>query len=264
MGRLHHRRFLVPADRIRNGRVVFGPEQAHQLLHVLRLRRGDQLLIFDGTGRELLATLTEADPRRAEAVTVREVRSLAAPALRLTVAQVPPRGAAMDFILAKATELGATRIVPLEGRQGVRRGSTRNERWLRIIQEAAEQCGRSDVPDLRAPTTLSGFLASGDWEAPLLVCHPARDAQPLLLACEDFRGAPGLTLVLGGEGGLSPDEVEELERAGARLVSLGPRRLRAETATVAALAVLQASLGDWGTGPSESWTEGADLPERRP
>ena len=264
MGRLHHRRFLVPADRIRNGRVVFGPEQAHQLLHVLRLRRGDQLLIFDGTGRELLATLTEADPRRAEAVTAGAVRSLAAPALRLTVAQVPPRGAAMDFILAKATEFGGDADRAAGGAPGGPAGFD-PQRALASHHPGsggAVRTKRCAGPEgAHHPVRLSGVGRLGGAAAGL---PPARDAQPLLLACEDFRGAPGLTLVLGGEGGLSPDEVEELKRAGARLVSLGPRRLRAETATVAALAVLQASLGDWGTGPSESWTEGADLPERRP
>lgn len=244
--RLHHRRFFVPAERIRNGWVEFTLGQAHQMTHVLRLRSGDQVSVFDGTGRELIASLTTARPRRLAARILEEMPRQPSSPLRLALAQVVPRGPAMDLIVAKATELGVARIIPLEGERSVRRASvTRSSRWVRIIQEAAEQCGRRDLPEVALASTLEAFLLGHPREVPLLACDAGRESQPLLAACRELRGAPSLALLIGGEGGLGPTEVERLRTRGARLTSLGPRILRAETAALAALAIVQATVGDW-------------------
>lgn len=245
MGQLHHRRFFVPGERIRNGWIEFAPAQAHQMTRVLRLRPGDQVSVFDGTGREVLASLVMATPRRATARVFREVPPLPSPRLQVTLAQVVPRGAAMDVIVAKATELGVSRIVPLEGERSVRRGSGRAERWMRIVQEAAEQCGRRDLPDLAPTSSLEDFLCAHSPQDPLLACDAGEVARPLVAACQELVGVPALVLVVGGEGGLGPGEIQRLRSHGARLVWLGPRRLRADTAALAALAVLQTYLGDW-------------------
>lgn len=151
----------------------------------------------------------------------------------------------MDLIVAKATELGVARVVPLEGERSVRRASDRVPRWLRIIREAAEQCGRRELPELTSPRRLEEFLGDHPPETPRLACHAAEGGRPLAVACEELQGVSALTLLVGGEGGLSPGEVERLRVSGALLVSLGPLLLRAETAALAALAILQASLGDW-------------------
>jgi 16S rRNA (uracil1498-N3)-methyltransferase len=245
--RLHHRRFFVPADRIRDGWVEFAPDQAHQITRVLRLRPGDQVRVFDGTGREVIASLAATTARRVTARILGEMPSLPATNFRVALAQVVPRGPAMDHIVAKATELGVARIVPLEGERSVRRAAAaRTSRWIRIVQEAAEQCGRRDLPEIVPATTLDAFLLDHHRETPLLACDASRERQSLTAACRQLRGASSVTLVIGGEGGLSPAEVERLRSHGARLVSLGPRLLRAETAALAALSVLQAMLGDWG------------------
>ncbi len=244
--RIHHRRFFVPAERIRDGWVDFTPGQAHQMTHVLRLRPGDQISVFDGTGREVIASLAAATPRRATAQILEEIPLLLSAHLRVALAQVVPRGPAMDLIVAKATELGAVCIFPLEGERSVRRASVaQSSRWVRIVQEAAEQCGRRDLPEVAPASTLEAFLIGHPREALLLACDASQENQPLMAACRELRGASSLTLLIGGEGGLSPREVERLRSHGARLTSLGPRLLRAETAALAALAVIQASLGDW-------------------
>jgi 16S rRNA (uracil1498-N3)-methyltransferase len=183
------------------------------------------------------------------AYTLADAPRLPSTRLRITLAQVVPRGPAMDLIVAKATELGATRIIPLEGERSVRRASgVRWSRWLRIAQEAAEQCGRRDLPEIAPASCLEEFLSSHLLQTPLLACDAGRESQPLVAACRDLLGAPSLTLLVGGEGGLSPGEVERLRSHGARLTSLGPRILRAETAALAALAIVQATLGDWEVG----------------
>ena len=156
----------------------------------------------------------------------------------------------MDLILAKATELGVARIIPLEGERSVRRASVaRSSRWVRIVREAAEQCGRRDLPEVAPASSLDAFLLGHPREVPLLTCDASQESRPLMAACRDLVGASSLTILIAGEGGLSPAEVARLRSHGARLTSLGPRLLRAETAALAALAIVQATLGDWGIIP---------------
>jgi RsmE family RNA methyltransferase len=158
--RLHHRRFFVPPEDIQNDWVKFAPAQARQITQVLRLRPGDTVAVFDGTGREIVAALAAATPRQASARILREVSRVRPPELSVTLAQVIPRGNVMDLIVGKATELGVSRIVPLEAERSVRRATARGPRWQRIAQEAAEQCGRPDLPELAPVAPLEAFLCA--------------------------------------------------------------------------------------------------------
>jgi len=250
VGRAHHRRFLVSPEALQDAEVTFSPAQARQLSAVLRLRAGDPVAVFDGAGREWAARLTLVTPRRATARLLAEEPCDAPPRLRLTLAQVVPRGAAMDLIVAKATELGVSRIVPLDAACSVRRAAASGQgaRWRRIMAEASEQCGRRSVPELAAACSLGDLLQHHPSDEPLLACDKGVGSLPLARLCQEFATAPALTVVVGGEGGLSAAEVDGVRRHGGRLVSLGPRLLRAETAALAALTVLQACVGDWA-GP---------------
>jgi 16S rRNA (uracil1498-N3)-methyltransferase len=245
MGRDHHRRFFVPSEAIRGEEVEFGAAQAHQIAHVLRLTEGDRVSVLDGTGREWTAVLMAATTRRAIARLCGEQPPVPLPRPRISLAQVAPRGAAMDLIVAKATELGVARILPVEATHSVRRASERGPRWQRILIEAAEQCGRRDLPTLEEPATLEEMLQGHPPDHPLLACHGGEGVPPLAAVCEGLRGVSEITLLVGGEGGLAPEEVARVRAAGGRLVWLGPRLLRAETAALAALTILQACLGDW-------------------
>jgi 16S rRNA (uracil1498-N3)-methyltransferase len=219
--------------------VAFSAAQAHQIRHVLRLRPGEAVTVFDGTGREMEAAL-DGGPGALRAHVRRERRATPT-APRITLAQVVPRGAAMDQIVQQATELGVAGLVPLLAERSVRRVAERAARWARIMQEAAEQCGRPDLPALHAPVALDEFLEGPAAGRPLVVCAPEA-GQTLLAAARAAAGAARLTLLVGAEGGLSPEETEQLERRGALFASLGPHLLRTPTASLAALAVLQAGL----------------------
>lgn len=244
MSRAHHRRFFVPAESIEGDAVRFSPAQAHQILRVLRLAPGDAVTVFDGTGRELAAELVAAPPREARARVREERRAPAAAGVRLTLAQVVPRGPQMDLIVAKATELGVSRIVCLEAEHSVRRGSGQAARWRRLAAEAAEQSGRVAVPEIVEVAGLPGYLAGRDPAEPLLLCHDREGGTPLAALCRALSPCAAAAVLVGSEGGFSPEEVARCEAAGARLAWLGPRRLRSETAALAALAVVQACLGD--------------------
>jgi 16S rRNA (uracil1498-N3)-methyltransferase len=262
MGHRHHRRFFVPPADIGDGWVVFSPAQAHQIRHVLRLRPGEAVTVFDGTGREIEAAL-DAGPGGLRARIRRERR---APPLipRVILAQVTPRGAAMDQIVQQATELGAAGLVPLVAERSVRQVTDRAPRWARIMQEAAEQCGRADLPELHDPVTLGEFLAARAPDSPLVVCAPGARVS-LLAAARGMAGAPRVTLLVGAEGGLSPVETEELERRGAVAASLGPHLLRTPTASLAALAVLLSAMTEPGPPRrQERQEEPSKVSENRP
>jgi 16S rRNA (uracil1498-N3)-methyltransferase len=232
------RRLFLPPERIADGRADLTPEACHYLRDVLRLEPGAEIELFDGAGGAYPARLEPGSlalrlgPRR-------EAR----PSLPLWLLVALAKGEKMDLVVQKATELGAARITPFAAERSVvrldrDRGGSRAARWRRIATEAARQCGRADVPDVSEPGPLAPALASVPAGFARFVFHPG--GEPLGAGPD----APGAAAVVGPEGGLTAEEVEECERSGARRVSLGPRILRAETAAVVATALLQARYGD--------------------
>jgi len=213
---------------------------------VLRRGQGDALEIVDSAGALFGATLLlEGGSARARLET-----ALAAPrppALRITLAQGIPKGQKMDFVVEKATELGVADILPFASERTVGDGAREGklERWRRLAKAAAQQCGRADVPEVAAPTDVAGLavalagfdLALVPWE--LAPAVPLRERLPLLLA-----GARSVVVAIGPEGGLSHAEAAALERAGGRLVSLGSRVFRTETAGLVACSALLYESGD--------------------
>ena len=232
------RRLFIPPQQL-DVSVRLTPEQARYLTAVLRLRAGEALEIFDGLGGRYPAQLESAEILRVGARLPTEVR-----ALDVVLAQALAKGEKMDLIVQKATELGVSRIVPIVAERSVvklstERGASRTERFRRIAQEAARQCGRADVPLIDEPQPLAALLEEGR------LCLVLDPLEPLRLSVA-ARGVSRLLLAIGPEGGFSPGELELAQRAGALSVGLGPRVLRTETAGLAAIAVLQHLHGELG------------------
>lgn len=233
------RRLFLPPAQLEAPLVRLTAEQARYLTAVLRLRAGDLLEIFDGLGGRFAAELESADSVRVGARVAEEAR-----ALDVVLAQGLAKGEKMDLVVQKATELGVSRIVPLVAERSVvklsaERGASRTERFRRIAQEAARQCGRADVPAIDEPQPLEAVLQTDR------LCLLLDPAQPLRLSAA-ARGVSRLLLAIGPEGGFSPREVDLSQRAGALTVGLGPLVLRTETAGLAALALLQHLHGGLG------------------
>jgi len=223
--------------------ISLSAEQLHYLRSVLRLQNGAEIEIFDGRGARRAAVL-EGDALRVS----EPLPEVPARALDVVLVQALAKGEKMDLVVQKATELGASRIVPLASERAVVKlqpGAAKLDRWRRIAQEAARQCGRADVPRIDEPCRLAEVLG-------MLRDDPER--RGLLLDAEEkslrlsaaARGVSRLLLAVGPEGGFSPEERDQARRGGMLPVALGPLILRTETAGLAALAVLLHVHGDLG------------------
>ncbi|HTY93003.1 MAG TPA: 16S rRNA (uracil(1498)-N(3))-methyltransferase [Steroidobacteraceae bacterium] len=217
---------------------------ANHVARVLRLRTGDPLILFDDAGGEYTATVT-AVSRGAVQVAVGEYLPVDRESpLRVTLAQGISRGERMDVVVQKATELGVWRVVPVLAERTVVRlnaaqAANRLRHWRAIAVAACEQCGRNRVPDIMAPMSLQEFLVS-DLPDGLRLLLEAGAA----LTARQLPASPAATLLIGPEGGLSEAERTAARAAQFQGLSLGPRILRTETAALAALALIQLTLGD--------------------
>lgn len=235
-------RLYVPAPISAHQPLELDRERAHYLTRVLRLRRDEQIECFDGAGRAWLATLEAASPRTATLRVGDLLSTEPPPAPRLHLVQGLLKGSAMDLVVQKATELGATDIWPVTAeRSNVPTAAERLERkqqhWQRIIESAAEQCGALHLPRLHPVSKLRDFLAHPPPDGALTLLDP--DSPPLPLS---LPRAP-TCLLIGPEGGWSPAERQAATAAGAVRYALGSRILRGETAP---LAVLAAVRHGWG------------------
>lgn len=222
--------------------VVTGPA-AHYLVHVMRLKAGDPLLLFDGQSGEWLAQIVDTGKKAVALHIERQTRPLE-PVPDLWLCFAPVKKARLDWIIEKATELGVARLQPvITERTIVER--VKRERLEAQIVEACEQCGRTAVPALADPVKLPALLKSWDAGRALLFADEA-GGEPLASV-----EAPAPAAILTGpEGGFTERERALLLAAPAvHRIALGPRVLRAETAAIAATALWMAHHGDWGTGP---------------
>ena len=238
---------MIPTLPIR-GRLSAGQEirldreQTRYLGAVLRLRPGDAAVLLDGAGRRWSARIEKLDRREALLRTTGRLPDGGESPLEIVLGQALLKGAKMDWVVQKATELGVTRIVPLVTERSQPRRQDRCERWRRIAAAAAAQCGRTLVPEISPPADVADFAVPG---AEAGVVFWEGSASPLREAI-GREGGPvrKVRLLVGPEGGLTADEVRSAREAGWRDATLGPRILRAETGAVIAVALLQFLLGD--------------------
>ncbi|MBF6991179.1 16S rRNA (uracil(1498)-N(3))-methyltransferase [Cupriavidus sp. IK-TO18] len=227
------------------------PEPVVRHAQVLRLAPGDAITLFDGRGGSHAATLLELGKRHALARIGAHDAAEAELPFHVTLAQGLAGGDKMDWLIEKAVELGVAAIQPLQANRSVvrlagDRAHKRQAHWQALVQAACEQCGRNRLPAVAPVANFETWLAqSGSGAgARLLVSPRAEQSLPAYIAeHRDALLADGVTLLIGPEGGLSPDEEQAARQAGFTGVSLGPRILRTETAGLACLSTLNALLG---------------------
>jgi 16S rRNA (uracil1498-N3)-methyltransferase len=236
-------RLFVEADLAAGASVACSAEQANYLRNVLRLEVGDPILVFNGRDGEWRAELAEAGKRAAVLRVGAQVRGQeGGPNIDYLFA--PLKRARLDYLVQKATEMGVARLKPVLTRRTTPE-RVNIERMRANAVEAAEQCGILRIPELHAPAKLERVVAGWDTGRPLLFCDEGSELGDPVAALAKLRPGP-LALLVGPEGGF--DETERdllLSRPFVTRLSLGPRILRADTAAVAALALVNAVLGDW-------------------
>ncbi len=223
-------------------------DRARYLGRVLRLRAGDSVRVFDGSGKEFQATLLRIGKSTA-ALAIGEASMPATESdLKLHLVQGVSRGERMDFVVQKAAELGVKRITPVLTEHGVvkldaQRAEKRRAHWQKVAASACEQCGRVRLPLVDAPVPLNAWLGQSPPRADIeLILKPGAPSSLNSVEAPDTK----ICILIGPEGGFSDSEYDDAAIAGFSPVSLGPRILRTETAAVAALALLQARWGDLG------------------
>lgn len=235
-------------DELQDGRDIELPaETVNYLRNVLRLKDGQPLELFNGRGRRASGQLSLA--RREASVRIEASEpSPTESVVPITLLAALAKGEKMELVIQKAVELGVTAIAPVETERSVlelkgARAEKRIARWRQIMINACEQCGRDTLPEIEPIRSLADALATA--AAPLRLVLDPRAERPLT----ELRDQPrpeGVALLVGPEGGLTADEVATAVDHGFRALTLGPRVLRAETAAITGVAILQYQWGDLG------------------
>jgi 16S rRNA (uracil1498-N3)-methyltransferase len=234
---------------------ALGGENLRYVKSVLRMKKGDHLVLFDGAGWEYKAVIKNfsADGINVEVLGKNRIENESP---KITVLQALPKANKMDSIVRKATELGARRIVPFRSARSVPqltadKAHARVSRWRSIATEAARQCGRADIPEVDDVLSFEEMLASMEGAPHKIIFWEEESERGIkkLLRNNRYEGAKDITVMIGPEGGFSREEVESAARKGFVSVSLGRNVLKVETAAVTILSIIQYELGIFGGEP---------------
>ncbi len=239
-------RLYLDADLAEGRAIELDRAQSNYLLNVMRLKDGAGVLVFNGRDGEWRAEIAQAG-RKACTLTPCELKRAQDPLPDLVYCFAPLKHARLDYMVQKAAEMGAGALQPVMTRF-TQSGRINLERARANVIEACEQCGVIAVPEIREPVMLDRLVADWTDAEPgrrLIFCDEGEESQNPLEALDGLERGP-LAVLIGPEGGFAEDERELLRRQDfVAPVPLGPRVLRADTAAVAALAIVQALLGDW-------------------
>ena len=235
------RRFYASIERFQANKVSLNLDETRHLRDVLRLRTGEKVRVFDGTGKEFLCEIESVSKKETLLKIIEEVQSIAPTSnLDLTLAVALLKGEKFDLVVQKAVELGVTKLVPLNTKRAdvrLKESAKKLERWQKIALEAAKQCGRADLMQIEKPTDFEEFIKISDG-AKILFAERGGGSFSAIKADKK------ITAVIGSEGGWEASEIEFAKSNGFQIITLGGRILRAETAAIAIAAILQNHFGD--------------------
>jgi 16S rRNA (uracil1498-N3)-methyltransferase len=273
-------RFYIPPENWNPGALALTSAEAHHARDVLRLKRGDKLVVFNGRGREITAEIvdlvrhgTDSQGRAKDEIRLRKLHEAETPPLRcrITLGQAIPKGKNMDLIVQKAVEIGAAEIAPILSDRTVvhvdlESAAQKQAKWQQVAIEAAKQCGQNWLPKVRAPRKLKDFFSDVDFvaavsdrrinaadaqRAPLqelrLIGSLQSDARHLKKILADYSSEHGqlptsVLMLVGPEGDFTPAELALARSHGCRPITLGPVVLRVETAAIYCLSILSYEL----------------------
>lgn len=240
-------RFFIPKEQICEDTATVVGDDLFHMGHTLRMKVGEEVTLCDEEGIEYDCVIREMDKEKALLTIRGRCQSANEPTLEACLFQCVPKGDKMETIVQKAVELGVSRIVPVLSRNCVvkldaKNGAKKAERWNKIALSAAKQCGRGKVPVVENPISYEAALEEmAHYTTRVLFYEHARDGSLRdILKKEDRQ----LAFLIGSEGGLTPQEVEQAAERGVKIATLGKRILRTETASGAVLAVAMYETGN--------------------
>jgi 16S rRNA (uracil1498-N3)-methyltransferase len=247
------RYFFIDPSAATSSLVTIQQSEAHHIKNVLRLRPGDRIKLFDGTGFEYEAVIRKMSAAKVDVEIINKVRAIMKSGTQIMVAQAFLKEKKMDDLVRKLCELGIARWIPFFSQRSIARPDPsrlagRIRRWHRIAAEALKQCRRIDLPEIAGALSFEEVLDFSKtcdlnivfWENEPALLHSG-------IGSKEKHSVGKILLMLGPEGGFTRKEIEAAERSGFVVAGLGPRILRAETATLAACAIVQHLFGDMGT-----------------
>ncbi|MFN2499732.1 MAG: 16S rRNA (uracil(1498)-N(3))-methyltransferase [Pyrinomonadaceae bacterium] len=248
------RRFYAPPTAFDDKRntVILVADEARHLREVLRLKPGEEVHVFNGEGKEFLSRIEESRRDTAHLRIIREVEPARPESpLQLTLALALLKADKFDLVVQKATELGVSRIVPVITKHADIRfrdesdSAKRVTRWQRIAMEAAKQSGRAVVPEVASAITFASLIETMTKGVGNSLMFSERDGQSLLQTRDSVAAdSKVITALIGSEGGWSDEEIAAARASGWDVITLGGRTLRAETAAITVIALLQCLFGD--------------------
>jgi 16S rRNA (uracil1498-N3)-methyltransferase len=232
----------VQSQAIHDGNIFISGKEAHHILDVMRLKKLDRIVVFDGTGKEYAGFIKDVKRASLTVEITRTSTSISKDAVSITLIQALPKKEKMDYIIEKATELGASLIVAVVTDRTIPRWESHKkeaqvERWQKIASQASGQCGRSDIPRIERIMTFSECVKNVSGCDIKLIAALTEGAVGIKDAIAGFKGRT-VVIAIGPEGDFTLDEVKEAKESGFIPVSLGPRVLKSDTAGLASLAIL--------------------------
>jgi 16S rRNA (uracil1498-N3)-methyltransferase len=236
-------RFYVPEENVISNTIILREGEARHVRKVMRLKKGDPVTAFDGTGREYRGAIREVNLKEVIIDIAKVIEAAQDEGMHITLAQAIPKKDTMDYIVQKSTELGVEKIIPMQTARTIvdlKEGKERRrlERWNAIARESSKQCGRLTLPDIERVVDFSGAVAEIEKNELALMPTLGRQGENLKTVINGFSGS-SIICFIGPEGDFTPDEILEAEEKGVRFVSLGPRVLRCDTAAIALLSAIQ-------------------------
>jgi len=228
-------RFFVPTDNFSDNTVSITGDDAYHIARALRMAVGDEITVADTEGRVHTCRLTKIRDETCECDILSTKEGKTESPIDITLYMGYPKGDKLETVIQKAVELGALKIVPFESSRCIKRpradkAEKQGARLSRIAEEAAKQCGRSRLPEVSAPISFRDAIKSAAEADLSLFCYEGECTSSLKGAIESSGSPKSISVIVGCEGGFSPDEAEEAKNAGLTSVNLGPRILRCETA----------------------------------
>lgn len=244
------RRFYIATDQISKDEPQLTGSDAHHVCTVLRLKAGDRIVVFDGSGNQYQALIKTADRKKVKLVIEHSLPEQSESSLELTLAQGFLKDKKMDLLVRQLTELGVTRLIPYFAHRSVpspdpERLNLRYQRWEKIAHEAMKQCGRSRLMALTPATSFDHALEMARSHDLRLIFWENVTGLPSLPAIDGLKPSK-LFIMIGPEGGFDSAEIEKARAEGFKTIAMGPRILRAETAALAATTLVQFHFGDMG------------------